>query len=422
MLFAACSLMKTKGIAGVSYNSEKGIISVTLENMTTCNYVMKIDEYEIGSGTINEKADLNILSQLKNKTNICKDIALLAAKNNNELQVSLSLTDLLDTIFVYHITPTFNMQDDNVQFTGIGAKVVSKSASRNVDEELKRWLYQKHEVLNDSLFAALKTNYLFITETKNNDYVISGEIPVVHSLSGNKYSVTCSMVADFYAIVACREQQFLDKFVENSVVSDYKNLNTTKSNLLCVPEDNGSGYFCVTLLGINKDYSYQQLPICVVAVDNIAPTDKIIPGAIQGFTLKDNTNVQMPKEYPEIFGGAYVRVAHFDGNGLECNVTFLVTLSGDAKLVTIHRRGDLCYPMQYIGNHLPVADKTFYAKDGHEQRFTWKMHFDDGDNEIPITVEDYHGNRRDYNVIVRAEFVRNNSPQIDIDNNIDIYN
>ena len=50
------------------------------------------------------------------------------------------------------------------------------------------------------------------------------------------------------------------------------------------------------------------------------------------------------------------------------------------------------------------------------------MHFDDGDNEIPITVEDYHGNRRDYKIVYRAEFVRSNAPQIDIDNNIDIYN
>ena len=49
------------------------------------------------------------------------------------------------------------------------------------------------------------------------------------------------------------------------------------------------------------------------------------------------------------------------------------------------------------------------------------MHFDDGDNEIPVTVEDYHGNKREYNVVVRAEFVRSDAPQIDIDNNIDIY-
>jgi hypothetical protein len=69
-----------------------------------------------------------------------------------------------------------------------------------------------------------------------------------------------------------------------------------------------------------------------------------------------------------------------------------------------------------------VANKVLFAKDGYEQRFTWKMHFDDGDNEIPVTVEDYHGNKREYNVVVRAEFVRSDAPQIDIDNNIDIYN
>lgn len=417
-----CSSVFKKSKANVSYNSEEGTVSVALENTPTSNYTLKIGDYDIGSGTVNEKEELNILNQIKRKSDICKDIALLAAKNNNELQVSMTLTDLLDTIFVYHLTPTISMQYDNIQFTGVGAKVVSKSASRNVDEELKRWLYRKHEVINDNLYAALRTNYIYLIETKNNDFVVSCEIPVVHSLAGNKYSVTSNMVADYYAIVACCEQKFIDEFVENSVVKDYRNLSTTKNNLSCISEDNTSGYFCIVLLGINKDYSYQQLPIAVVALDNEAPNNNYIPGVFEGFNFKNNTKVLMPPNATEISGNARVQVAHWDGNGLECNVTFIVNFAGDAKSATIHRRGELCYPNKYLGNHLSVEDKVFYAKDGYEQRFTWKMHFDDGDNEIPISVEDYHGNKRDYNVIVRAEFVRSNAPQIDIDNNIDIYN
>ena len=422
MMTYGCSSVMKKAKANASYNSEKGSISVALENIVSCNYSLKINDYVIGNGTVNEKAELDIVKQIKSKIDICKDIALLAAKNNNELQVSLSITELLDTAFVYHLTPVISMQDDNIQYTGVGAKVVSKSASRNVDDELKRWLYRKHEVLNDSLFAALRTNYIYLTETKNNDFVVRGEIPVIHSLEGNKYSVTSNMVADYYAAIACSSQSFIDKFVENSVVKNYKNLSTTKSNLSCVAENNNSGYFCIVLLGINKDYSYQQLPVAVVAVDNAAPNNNYLPGVFEGFNFKNNTKVIMPNKATEIFGNASVRVAHWDGNGLECNVTFLVNFAGDAKSATIHRRGELCYPNKYLGNHFSVADKVFYAKDGYEQRFTWKMHFDDGDNEIPVTVEDYHGNKRDYNVIVRAEFVRSNAPQIDIDNNIDIYN
>lgn len=422
MIVYGCSSVMKKAKVNASYNSEKGSISVALENIASCNYSLKINEYVIGNGTINENGELNILNQIKSKVDICKEVALLAAKNNNELQVSLSLTNLLDTTFIYHLIPSVVVQDDNVQFTGVGAMVISKSASRNVDEELKHWLFRKNEVVSDSLFSSIRTNYLYLTETNNNDFVVRGEIPVVHSLSGNKYSVSCNMKADYYAVVACGNQKFIDKFVENSVVKDYKNLSTSKSNIVCVPEDNESGYFCIVLLGINKDYSYQQLPIAVVAKDNVAPNNNYLPGVFEGFNFKNKTKVHMPKNATEIFGNASVRVAHWDGNGLECNVTFLVNFAGDAKSATIHRRGELCYPDKYLGNHLPVANKVLFAKDGYEQRFTWKMHFDDGDNEIPVTVEDYHGNKREYNVVVRAEFVRSDAPQIDIDNNIDIYN
>lgn len=422
MIITGCSSIMKKAKANASFNSGEGSISVALENTDSCNYSLKINEYIISSGTVYGKGELNILNQIKSKADICKEVALLAAKNNNELHVSLILTDLLDTTFLYHLIPSVVLQDDTVQFFGIGAKVLSLSSSRNVDEELKRWLFRKNEVVSDSLFGGLRTNYLYLTETKNNDYVVREEIPVVHNLSENKYSVTCNMEADYYAVVACSNQNFIDKFVENSVVTDYKNLSTSKSNIVCIPEDNESGYYCIVLLGINKDYSYQQLPIAVVALDNVAPNNNYQPGVFEEFTFKNNTKVLMFKKNSEIFGNASVQVAHWDGNGLECNVTFIISFAGDAKSATIHRRGELCYPDKYLGNHFSVADKVFYATDGYEQRLTWKMHFDDGDNEIPVTVEDYHGNKRDYNVIVRAEFVRSNAPQIDIDNNIDIYN
>ena len=100
--------------------------------------------------------------------------------------------------------------------------------------------------------------------------------------------------------------------------------------------------------------------------------------------------------------------------------TFSLAFLGDCKSITIQRRGELCY-REYGGTYyFKQEDKTFYAKDYNgSHQFTWKMHFDDGDNEIPVIVEDNHGNRASYKVIVRARFVRNNAPQINIDNNIE---
>ena len=94
MIVYGCSSVMKKAKVNASYNSEKGSISVALENIDSCNYSLKINEYVIGNGTINENGEINILNQIKSKVDICKEVALLAAKNNNDLHVSLSLTDL----------------------------------------------------------------------------------------------------------------------------------------------------------------------------------------------------------------------------------------------------------------------------------------------------------------------------------------
>ena len=426
LLFAiSCSSIIKKGTAKASIDSEKGTISVSLNNMERCHYNIKIYEYDVAEGVINGKEQLDVLGKIRSQTDIAKDIALLAAKNNNELSVSLCLTDVLDTVFTYHLTPTPTQSDDIIQFSGIGARIVPKSASRNVDEELKRWLYHKHEVVKDSLFGILRANYIYLTESNNNDFVVKGEIPVLHSIAGNKYSVSCSMQADYYALVACNNQPFIERFVENAVVADYKNLSTSKSSLICKAQDFKNGYLCLMLLGINKDYSFQQVPIALVALDNSAPSQHYHHSeTVPNLSFKNKTTIIIPSNAPKIHGVGEVSVPHWDGNGLECNVSFDLNFIGDCKSITIQRRGDLCYYSPFTDSYLfKPENKTFYAKDyKNSHNFTWKMHFDDGDNEIPVIVEDYHGNKASYKVVVRASFVRNNSPQIDIDNNIEINN
>lgn len=411
----------TEKQATVSFNPERGAITVVLANMASCNYRIKINDHKIDSGTIAQKSEIDILTLIKSNPDIQKDIALLAATNNNNINISLTLPDILDTVYSYHLTPSLTSSENDIQFTGVGAKVLPKYANRSVDEELKRWLYRKHKVVNDSLYLALRTNYLYLSEGNKNDFIVQGEIPVIHSLAGNTYSVSCDMTADYYAVISCQDQKIIDDFIENSVARDFRNLSQTKTNIPCVGNIQESGYTCLVLLGINKDYSYYQLPFAIVAIDNSAPAGENYPEQFVNFNFKNETRILLPNNVPEISGTALVEVDHWSGNGLECNVTFGISFSGDAKSATIHRRGELCYPSEF-GNHFPVANKSFYAKDGSKQQFIWKMHFDDGDNEIPVTVEDNHGNKKEYKIIVRAKFVRDNTPRINIDNNIDIYN
>ena len=418
---AACSTAVKKEAVATKYDFDKGTITVKLENKTSCEYELKIKDFILDKGKIIEEKELDLLKLLKANVEISKDLSLLAAQSNNELKVSLRCADMLDTTFNYRFPFISMVQDDDIQFSGVGAKLISKSASRSVDEELKRWLYRRHIVVDDTLYFSLRNNYQYLSKTEDNDFVTNTEIPVLHDIAGVKYNISSNIQTDYYAVVACQNQEYIDEFVENAVVGDYKNLSTSKSSLSCVTQKIESGYLCVFLIGINKDYSYQQVPIAIVAIDNTAPSrdyavQKLAPGHM---LFKGGIRIIIPENAPQLFGVGSVKVVHWDGNGLECNVTFSVDFYGDCKCITIQRRGELCY-RQYVGGYLfKQEDKIFYAKDyGTTHRFSWKMHFDDGDNEIPVIVEDYHGNKSTYNVVVRAEFVRSNTSLIDIENNI----
>lgn len=403
----------------VLYDNAKGVITIQKEDTAECKFEVKLHELLIVQGFFKDKKEMDILSLIKSSKRNIMNIAMLAAESNSELKIKLQVADVLDTIFNYRLIPQISINEDNVSFSGLGAPVIPQSKGRNLDEEIKKWLYRHHVILNDTVYNIVRKNYQYLTDSNDNGYIVKSEIPVVHSIDNHKFSVSCSMKADYYAIVACQNQYFIDVFVEKAVVNDFKTLGVSKSSLPCTCQRIKSGYLCIFLLGINKDYSYQQLPISVIAIDNSAPergyySDKV-PSSMP---FKNGTKIIIPKSAPKIDGSGTVYVDHWAGNGLECNVTFNIEMSGDCKSVTIQRRGELCYPDRYLGNHLRPEDKVFYAKDNLSQRFTWKMHFDDGDNEIPIVTEDYHGNKSTYKVVVRAKFVRSNSPHIDIENNI----
>lgn len=168
---------------------------------------------------------------------------------------------------------------------------------------------------------------------------------------------------------------------------------------------------------INDDWSYNIEPLGLVAIDNTPPTlDNSIPHTTNTITLKGNKRVVFPKDKPQIDGQAHVAVSNWDGNGVECNVSFIVTFSGDAKAITIVRNRKLCYP----GEHRVENKVVNLSGKDSPYMFTYTLHFEGGNNIIPIIVEDYHGNRNEYTINVHAKFTRKTS-NVQIDNNINVW-
>ena len=53
--------------------------------------------------------------------------------------------------------------------------------------------------------------------------------------------------------------------------------------------------------------------------------------------------------------------------------------------------------------------------------FAYELHLEDGDNYVPIILTDLRGNEIKYQFNVVCQSKPNNSPQINIDNNVNVY-
>lgn len=439
----SCSAIQTKDNSFVSCKLEDSKLIVEVDTFSTYKFCLNVGSVVVDSGNLNAHKEFNLSQVVKGNNTNRKDIALNAAKNDFTHEIRFQINDVFDTVFNYRQTIT-EIPDENISFTGFGAPLVRKSQKSNVDKELRVWLYRKQEHLDDTLFDNFRMIYSELSLTGDNEYVPVGSIPVVHDIEGYKYKVTSDIQADYYAVVACQDQAYINQFVEQAVGNNFTGLSSSLSSpLTCHYRKGTSGYRNVFLLCINKDWTYKQIPLATFALDNSAPEPSFYDASSRlartryyyqnentssksepsSLSYKNRIRVSYPSNKPKIFGDASVLITNWDGNGLECNVTFQVELSGDTKSATIQRRGELCYYDKYLGYHFKPEDKVIYAKD-HKgaYTFTYKMHFDGGDNIIPIIVEDYNGNKHKGSITVNAEFVRSNAPSINIDNNIDIYN
>ena len=150
------------------------------------------------------------------------------------------------------------------------------------------------------------------------------------SFSGVQYFVTSDMKADHYVLYACSSQQEINEFVEEIVSNDFELTETSINRPLhCYRKTNSDGYKCITLIGVNNDWSYQQQPLGLVAIDNTVFGNQGLNNSF--ITFKNNIRVNIPSNRPVIFGDANISITNSAGNGVACNVTFLTSFSGDIK-------------------------------------------------------------------------------------------
>lgn len=385
-------------------------ISISIQN----EIVMSFNRCQYDSISVSL---LDIVRKCKDKN----ETALQALKNDNALKIRVFIENEIDTTYNYYLSPYYD-EDLMFSISGQCAPLISKFSNPTQTIDIKKWLFRKKEHLDNEKIHLLCGLINQLSKTKTIEYVTNSTIPIIHSFSGLKYKVNSSLVADYYVLYACSSSNEIDKFVEYVISNDFNWCVKTLNNWMeCRRQTGSNGYKCICLIAINNDWTYKIQPLGLIAIDNLAPVTKLssYEGDISSIKFSNDVKVLFPHDKPQINGLCDVSITNSVGDGIECNVSFRILFAGDVKSVTVKRTKKLCYDSW----HHKVENKVINLTDKlSPYTFTYMLHLTDGDNYIPIIVEDNHGNKREFEINERAEFVRNDAPSINIDNNINVDN
>lgn len=424
MLLICCSSCNNSNTTSRHPKSVIGFTTDTLsiDNISNKNIFISVQNENVISmvGCKENVISLSLLDVIRK----CKDkneIALRALKNDNALQIKVVVENEIDTVYNYNISPYYD-EDAVFSISGQCAPLVSKYSNPTQTVDIKKWLFRKKEHLDNANIHLLRGLVNQLSQTNTIEYVTNSTIPVIHSFSGLKYKVNSSIAADYYVLYACSTTNEIEEFVEDVIANDFDLCSKALGGGMdCYRQSNGNGYKCICLVAINNDWSYKIQPLGLVAIDNLAPVTSLssYEGDISSIKFPNNAIVLFPSNKPKINGVCDVFITNSAGNGIECNVSFRIIFAGDVKSVTVKRTKKLCYDSWTHKVENKVIDLTGKSS---PYTFTYMLHLTDGDNYIPIIVEDNHGNKREFELNERAEFVRNDAPSINIDNNINIDN
>lgn len=358
------------------------------------------------------------------------NVAFLLAQNNGNIQVNLSVQDVIDTTITYHLDITDIQEYATKVQSGSCAQLVGICDAENMETQIIKYLY-KMEMRNVS--DEFKNKMLLYMQALNktddfSQYVTVQEIPVVTSFKGIYYRISSDLVADNYYLFACESEKELDEFVEEMVTLKFEGaVHTLTQPMSCYRSPDSSGTICIFLVGIDNNWTYQIAPVGLVCIDNKAPEFNYDPSPANSFSYDPTVNhhdllfkknkiiVRMPENTPVIDGVGYIVTNEWSGNGVSCNVNFQVFYKGDVKSITLVREENLA---KWLGKGKKVINLQEVTT---PYLFSYELHLEDGDNYLPIILTDLRGNTKEVKYNIGCQSKPNNNPQINIDNTVNVH-
>lgn len=414
ILFVCCSCTQgnNNGDNGSNVEFEYRNDSIIVASSKPQNITIKVYGQELVNKSINNNEKFSVINLIRTKCTNKNQLALEAIKNDNVISLSICVPNQLDTIVNFRVNPDFS-NSYTASISGDCAKLISPQNDPNTVINARRWLYQNNQHLPDSLITSFVNIINDFNKSESDVYITNDAIPVMSSFAGKSYHVSSDMTAKHYVLFAAANQKEINDFIEEIIANNFELTSSTiNAANTCYRTLDSNGYKCIFLIGINEDWTHSQIPLGLVAIDNMAPNEGTNFNQTNQLTFGNNTIVKLPQNKPTIYGSCSVRVADWDGNGAECNVSLVITFSGDVKTVIVHREGSLAKW---------TTTKNFTYNLNEESspiQTAIKMHLDDGDNFIPVTMIDNHGNTYKTKLKIQARFVRVDTHDINIDNNI----
>lgn len=406
--------------------------SITISNGYSQSYNLQatIGDSIFITKKIESNKKVSFVDVLKEKKEAYYDIALLLEQGNGDIKMKLKIDDVLDTIIIYHLDIEDTSLYSTKVLTGNCAHLLGNFDAANVEGDIIKWLFRKKiKNVGDEAINNMRLYLQELNRTSYKEYVTSDKIPVMTSFKGIDYSISSDLNADNYYLFACKNEKEIEDFVEEMVSIKFDGAShSLNQSLPCYRGASSSGIICIYLIGIDDDWNYRIAPIGLVCIDNKKPYTSIkTVGALSTINEtkttenndiilnKNKIRIKMPSNVPAINGYASLETRDWGGNGISANVNFSVSFAGDIKSLAIERSGNLA---KWVGKDTFVLDLQGKTS---PYIFTYELHLEDGDNYVPVTITDLRGNKTEYKFNVACTMTRNNNPEINIDNNVNVW-
>ena len=361
------------------------------------------------------------------------DIALELIESGN-ICYEISINSTKDTLI--YLTPMFvketTLPSSVSLVNGACAKLLPLSNPMGDIMQIKEWLYDHKLHKSDSLVSKMSDIVADLYDSSRIEYATTEEIPIIKDFTNIIYKFITDARYDYYYLFATSSQNELDEFIKDVCISNFEGgeKNLTRG-LSCYRKKDKGGILCLFFIGLNNDWSKFVTPVGLVAVDNIRPdvySDNNMKTQMfrdDGSSILDTKDkgtksyqidsaiINIPSNAPNIDGQLLLITKPFRGD----HANFEVRFGGDIKSISIKRE---IHRRKYT---LKPETKTILLENlATPYYFTYELDLGIGDNYIPIQVTDKMGNKTEFTYNISMVSVEDNSPQINIDNNIDIWN